>query len=133
MLDRRLCRPGGLLLRDLLQADAHAPALRPVDVEGAGLHDEIAELGMAIGAGIEIRGEIGHPLAHLTQMNPAVFAIHLVDHPPQRRTALEGCKAFRPAERGWFGAEGSGRRFSVKMKRRQAWRKLSGVFCSPKP
>src|ERR1700694_1148409 len=48
-----------------------------LDVEGAGLAHEIAELVVAVGAHVEVGEEIGDLPADLTEQHPAIFAFDL--------------------------------------------------------
>src|SRR5206468_744391 len=59
-----------------LQPYAQAPAFHLLDLERAGLAHQVAELGDAVGARIEVRREVGKPVAERAEPDPAVFAVH---------------------------------------------------------
>ena len=120
-------RPAGNLRAE---ADMRAVA---VGLEAVGGDDEVAELGVAEGAGVELGGEVLHALADGAQLEPALgVVLHLL-----QRLADELDGLGEGAEGGPAGAGApvsvSRTKFSVKMKRVQAWRKASGVFCWPMP
>src|SRR6266481_5306867 len=66
------------------------PAIRLVDVEGAGLADQVAELAIAVGARVEVGGHVGQPLADDAQAHPAVLRLHLRDGFGQDRNRRAG-------------------------------------------
>src|SRR5690606_34842774 len=77
-------QPAGLLpsaaaLRCRLAPDARGFAFGMVDVEGAGLADQIAQLTEAVGAGIEIRREIGELRANHAEPHPAIVGLDLFE------------------------------------------------------
>lgn len=77
---------GGSPFRGWLEADAHGPAaFLPLDVEGAGLSNKIAEFRMTVRTWVEIRGEVGEPLTDPAEPDPTVFVIHLGDDFAQER------------------------------------------------
>jgi hypothetical protein len=56
-------------------ADVDAAGVVAADVEPAGLFDEVAELGLAVGARVEVGRQDGQPLAHPAERHPAVVAV----------------------------------------------------------
>ena len=75
----------GLLAASWLHADAQVSAFPLVELEGAGLAHEIAELAKSVGPGIEVGREVGQLRSESAKRNPAVLTVHLRDDLSQHR------------------------------------------------
>lgn len=86
---------------------------------------------MAVGASVELGGEIVDPGADCAKQAPALRVLSS----SSTASLMSSTASFigRSAVLPDFGASGSDAKFSVKMKREQAWRKLSGGFAAPIP
>jgi hypothetical protein len=60
-------------------ANPHRASLRLVDLEGAGVADEIAQLAISVGARIEIRSDVGKALPYDTEADPAILCLDLLN------------------------------------------------------
>src|SRR5688500_1892912 len=83
------------------EGDPDRASVRSVDIERIRLGNEIAKLPKSERSGIEIRCDIGEPLAKLAKCNPAILAFHLLDCSSQD---WDGCCGWLQRRWGFWSA-----------------------------